>query len=159
MTTVKLKCWVVFGKCDVVDWNRTTDLEGAEEAAYLRAKQLRLDLNQCEELKGILDRVYKEIEEEEIQNGIEFEDEFVMECLGLLEVDPDVINDLVGERDPHTLEFLGLTGLSEEALDAWDANEELDEYPLVRDFEEGFEPSSPYDVGWDLHVAFEDTPD
>ena len=30
------------------------------------------------------------------------------------------------------------------------------ELPLIKDFVEGFEPYSPYDAGWTLHVEFVD---
>jgi hypothetical protein len=78
-----------------------------------------------------------------------------MECQGEAEMDPDELNDLVAARDPHALEFFGLTDADEEDLEEWDAND-LDELPLIKDFVEGFEPYSPYDEGWILHVEFVD---
>ena len=78
-----------------------------------------------------------------------------MECQGETEVDPDEINDLVANRDPYTLEFFGLTDATDDELDEWDAND-LDELPLIKEFEENFEPSSPFDCGWSLHVEFVD---
>lgn len=71
---------------------------------------------------------------------------------------PDEINDLIEDRDPHTLEFFDLIDADEDELDKWDAND-LDELPLIKDFVEGFEPYSPYDEGWDLHVEFVDPND
>ena len=76
-----------------------------------------------------------------------------MECQGETEVDPDEINDLIADRDPHALEYFGLTDADEDTLDEWDAND-LDELPLIKDFEEDFEPYSPFDDGWTLNVQF-----
>ena len=97
----------------------------------------------------------EEIEEEEIAMGIENEDEYVLKCQGLLEMDPDELNDLIANRDPHALEFFGLEDADDDELDEWDAND-LDELPLIKDFVEDFEPYSPYDEGWDLNVRFVD---
>ena len=48
MTTVELQYGVVFGKGDGSDWFPwEITLDGAEEAAYLRAKRLWLDPNDC----------------------------------------------------------------------------------------------------------------
>lgn len=60
MTTVELKYGVVFGKCDASDWFEfAVDLDGEAEAACLRAKKLRLNLNECPELEGVLAAAYK----------------------------------------------------------------------------------------------------
>ena len=45
--------------------------------------------------------------------------------------------------------------MTDEEIEEWDAYD-LDEIPMINDFEEDFEPSSPYDCGWDLHVEFVD---
>ena len=154
MTNVEMKYGAVFGKCDASDWFEfEITLEGEEEAAYLRAKKLRLNLNECPELEGVLSAAYDEIKEEETQNMIDCEDEYAMECAGQVEMDPDDLNELVANRDPHTLEFFGLTEADEDELEEWDAND-LDELPMRCDFEEGFEPYSPFDEGWTLNVIF-----
>ena len=154
MTTVELQYGAVFGKGDGSDWFPwEITLDGAEEAAYLRAKKLWLDPNECEELQGVLAEVYEEIKEQETQNLIECGDEYAMECTGRVEMDPDALNDLVADRDPHALEFFGLTEADEDELEAWDAHD-LDELPLRCDYEEGFEPYSPFDEGWQLVVQF-----
>lgn len=80
-------------------------------------------------------------------------DEYAMECTGQMEMDPDELNGLVADRDPHALEFFGLTEADEEELEEWDAHD-LDKLPLRCDFEEGFEPYSPFDEGWILNVQF-----
>ncbi len=55
MITVELQYGAVFGKGDGSDWFPwEITLDGAEEAAYLRAKKLWLDPNECEELQGVL---------------------------------------------------------------------------------------------------------
>ena len=128
-------------------------MDGAEEAAYLRAKKLWLDPNDCPELQGILADAYEEIKEQETQAMIDCGDEYAMECTGQVEMDPDELNDLVADRDPHTLEFFGLTEADEDELEEWDAHD-LDEFPLRCVFEESFEPYSPFDEGWELVVQF-----
>ena len=52
-------------------------------------------------------------------------DEYAMECTGQVEMDPDELNDLVADRDPHALEFFGLTEADEEELEEWDAHEQV----------------------------------
>lgn len=154
MITVELQYGAVFGKGDGSDWFEwEIELDGEEEAAYLRAKRLRLNLNECSELEGVLAAAYKEIKEEETRNMIDAGDEYAIECTGQVEMDPDELNDLVADRDPHTLEFFGLAGMSEEELEEWSAYD-LDELPLRCDFEEGFEPYSPFDEGYSLIVQF-----
>ena len=154
MTTVELQYGTVFGKCDASDWFPwEITLSGAEEAAYLRAKKLWLDPNECEKLQGVLADAYEEIKEQETQNLIDCGDEYAMECTGQVEMDTDELNDLVADRDPHALEFFGLTEADEDELEEWDAHD-LDELPLRCDFEEDFEPYSPFDEGWQLVVQF-----
>lgn len=107
--TVDIHYGVTFGKGDSSDWiDWEIDLDDEAEEAYLRAKKLRLDLNEIDILKDALDEVYDEIEEQEIENSIDCEDEYVLECQGMVPVDAEEINDLVAERDEHTLEFFGL---------------------------------------------------
>ena len=105
------------------------------------------------ELEGVLAAAYDDIKKWETQNGIDCGEECFLEYAGLLEVDPDELNEFVHRRDPHALEFFGLTGQSEEELAEWDAND-LDKLPLRRDFEENFKPSNPFDECWELIVQF-----
>lgn len=154
MTTVELEYAASFGKGDGSDWFEwEIELDGEEEAAYLRAKKLRLDPNECADLQSVLDAAYEEIKEQETENLIDCGDEYAMECTGQVEMDYDKINELVADRDPHALEFFELTELSEEELDEWDALD-LDELPMRCEFEEGFEPYSPFDEGYSLYVHF-----
>ena len=154
MTTVELQYGAVFGKGDGSDWFPwEITLTGTEEATYLRAKKLWLDPNECPELQGVLADAYEEIKEQETQAMIDCGDEYAMECTGQVEMDPDELNDLVADRDPHALEFFGLSEADEDELEEWDAHD-LDELPLRCDFEEGFEPYSPFDEGWILNVQF-----
>lgn len=156
MKYVELRYGVTFGKGDSSDWiDWEVELTDEEEAIYDNAIENEIPLNEIEELEGALQRAYEEIEDEEISMSIDFEDEYVMECQGLLEVDPDEINDLIADRDPHALAFFGLEDADDDELDEWDAND-LDELPLIKDFVEGFEPRSPYDEGWTLNVEFVD---
>lgn len=152
----ELRYYVTFGKCDSSDdipWE--VDLTDEEEIAYENAIANKTPLNEVPELQDALQRAYKDIEEQEISMGIDNGDEFVLECQGEIEMDPEELNSLVAERDPHTLAFFGLTDADDEELEEWDAND-LDELPLIKDFVEDFEPESPYDQGWDLNVYFVD---
>ena len=150
----EISYWVTFGKGDSSDsipWDLYLTEE--EEAAYKKAARMGEDLDSVPELQDALQRAYEEIEDAEIRMGIENEDEYVLECQGEVEMDPLELNDLVADRDPHALLFFGLTNLSEEELERWDAND-LDVLPKIKDFVEDFEPYSPYDEGWDLSVTF-----
>lgn len=156
MKTVEIRYGVTFGKGDSSDWiDWEVELTDEEEIAYDNAIANEEPLNEIPELQDALQRAYKEIEEEEISNGLDMEDEYVMECQGEAPMDPDELNDLIANRDPHALAFFGLTDVDNDELDEWDAND-LDELPLIKDFVEGFEPYSPYDEGWRLNVEFVD---
>jgi hypothetical protein len=156
MKTVDIRYGVTFGKGDSSDWiDWTVDLTDEEEKIYDHAIENKLPLNEIPELEEALRRAYVDIEEEEISMGIDNEDEYTMECQGMVEVDPDEINDLIADRDPRALAFFGLEDADDDELDEWDAND-LDELPLIKDFVEGFEPYSPYDEGWILNVEFVD---
>lgn len=156
MKTVDLRYGVTFGKCDSSDWiDWTVELTDEEKQIYDHAIANKIPLNDIPELEDALRRAYEEIEAEEISNGLCNEDEYVMECQGEVEMDPDEINDLIAERDPHALAFFGLDDADDDELDEWDAND-LDELPLIKDFVVDFEPYSPYDEGWSLNVEFVD---
>lgn len=157
--TVELQYGVTFGKGDSSDWiDWEIDLDGEAEKAYERAKKLHLNLNEEQNLEDALIDAYNEIEAQEIENSIDYGDEYTLECLGKVPVDPNEINDRVADRDKHTLQFFGLTDMSDEELEEWDAND-LDELPDICDFDEEFEPYSPYDEGWDLRVVFAEHPE
>ena len=112
MKNIDLLYYVTFGKNDSSDtMPYTISVSDEEFDVYEKAIADKKPLNETTELQGILDIAYREIEEMEIQNGIDFEDEFVLECQGLLE------------------------------------DEEYDE---------DFEPESPFDCGWTLNVFFDD---
>lgn len=161
MKTVELNYWVTFGKCDSTDripWE--VELTDEEEKIYDNAIANKLSLNEIPELQGALDRAYSEIEEESIEIGLDDGDEFVMECQGVAPMDCDELNELVAKRDPHALEFFGLQDATDEELEEWDAYDlDDDDIPLIKDFQEDFEPESPYAVGWDLNVEFVDPND
>lgn len=150
----EIRYGVTFGKCDSSDWiDWEIDLTDEEEEAFKKAARMGEDPNTVPELQDALQRAYDDIECEEISMGIDNEDEYVLECQGLIEMDPDELNDLVANRDPKALAFFGLTDASDEELEEWDAND-LDELPKLCDFDPDFEPESPYDHGWDLSVEF-----
>ena len=156
MKYVPVRYGVTFGKCDSSDWiDYEVGLSDAEVTVYDKAVAADVSLNNVPELQDALQRAYEEIEEMEIENGIDMEDEYVMECQGLTPMDQDELNDLVADRDPHALAFVGLTGATDDELDEWDAYD-LDEVPIIKEFQEGFEPYSPYDEGWTLNVQFVD---
>ncbi len=156
-TYISIQYGITFGKCDSSDWiDRTTEIAGDAEAAYLRAKKLHLPFDKFSILNDVLNECYDEIAEDELDNMSG--EEFVMECTGEAEMDPDEINDLVSERDEYTLDFFGLTDMSEEELDEWNAYD-LEELPTILEFQEDFEPSSPFDSGWSLNVEYVEHPD
>ena len=156
MRDVELRYGITFGKGDSSDWiDYEIALTDDEAAAYEQAIAEERCLDDVPELQDALQRAYEEIEEIEIDNGIAMEEEYVMECQGLIPMDEDDLNELVADRDPHALDFFGLTEATDEELDEWDAYD-LDEVPLIRDFQEDFEPSSPFDAGWTLNVEFVD---
>lgn len=150
---------VWFGLGDASDWFEwEMDVTGEAEEAYLRAKMLRLPLEEVPELESILDDAREKIADSEIDSLIDYDDEYVKECTGRHPVDPDEINDLVRNRDPHTLQFFELEDKTDEELDAWDANDE-EELPDVCDFDESFTPSSPFDGGYRMMVEFAEHPE
>lgn len=152
----ELRYGVSFGKGDSTDWIPwEEELTEEEETIYKNAIENKIPLHSVCELRSVLNRAYKKIEDEEISNAIDAGDEYVLECQGLYEMDPDELNDLVADRDPHALAFFGLEDADEDVLDEWDAND-LDELPLVKDFDEDFDPYSPYEEGWSLFVEFYD---
>lgn len=153
--TIKLNYGVEFGKCDasdVFEWE--VELSPAEESAYCEAKASGIALEKVPILAKLLERESEKIEEQTIEELIDAEDEYAMECQGKTEVDVDEINQLVHSRDPHAIEYFDLGDLDDEELEAWDAAYELDKLPLVEDFIEDFEPTSPFDAGWTLNVWF-----
>lgn len=154
MRKAELVYYCVFGKCDYGDeceWE--VELTAEEERLYDDALKNGKDPNEADELQAALQRAYKQIEEEEIQNLLDMEDEYTLECLGLCEADPDEINERVQSGDAFTLKALGLEEAEEEELEDFDAYD-LDELPAVRDVFEEFEPQSPFEAGWDLLVRF-----
>lgn len=62
----------------------------------------------------------------EIQNGIDMEDEDVLECQGLAPMDEGELDELVADRDPRALEFFGLDDATDKELEVWYAYD-LDE--------------------------------
>lgn len=154
--TVELRYGVIFGKGDSSDWCEwEIELTPEEEIAYKNAVENKIPLNEVKELINALQRAYEEIECEEIENALDYDEEYVMECQGLIEMDTDELNELVHSKDPHALEFFDLTDASDEEIEDWDA-EYLDEIPTIQEFDEDFEPYSPFDEGWELDVEFVD---
>lgn len=151
--TFSLNYGVVFGKgdsSDVFEWE--VELSEEQEKAYHRAIMTGTAFDEVSELSSLCDDAYDDIEEEVLDGFRMDEDEYTLDCLGENEVDPEELNNLVHSKDQHALEFLGLVGLSDEELEDWDAEIDLNEIPLVKDFQEGFEPMSPFDCGWTLNV-------
>ena len=117
MKYVALRYGVTFGKGDSSDWiDWDLQLTDEEERIYDHAIANKLPLNELPELEGALRRAYEEIEDEEISMGIDNGDEYTMECQGEAEVDPDEINDLIADRDPHALAFFGLEDADDDEL-------------------------------------------
>ena len=104
MKSVEIRYGVTFGKCDSSDWiDYEVELTDEEEIAYENAIENEIPLSNVPELEAALARAYEEVEEMEIQNGIDLEDEYVLECQGLAQMDEDELNELVAARDPHAL--------------------------------------------------------
>lgn len=154
--TIILNYGISTGKPDLGErFEREVDLSPEEEEAYIKAAMAGKSFEDDPVLRALLESEYSEIEFEEIESLLEYEDEYTMECQGVAPVDPDEINELVQSGDPHAIEFFGLEDLSDEELEEWDAND-LDELPRIADFEEDFEPESPFDCGWTLNLWFDD---
>ncbi len=148
---------VIFGNGDGTEWfDAEVELTPEEESIYNYARKFAIPFDEVKGLEAALQRAYKEIESQEIDNALDMEDEYAMECTGRCPVDADELTELVHNRDAHTLAFLELEGLDDEELDGWDALD-LDELPEVCDFVERFEPTSPFDSGWTLEVKFYDS--
>lgn len=96
-------------------------------------------LSDVPELAKALERAEKEVMEYEMS---EYDNEELREDLGEVEMDIDKLNELVHNRDPHALKFFKLEKASKKKIEEWDADE-LDEIPLVKDFEEDFKPNYP----------------
>lgn len=157
METIELRYGASFGKGDSSDWFEYEYVLSEEQAAaYNLAVKMRKPLDSVDELAEILDAAYKKIEEQEIENLCDTGDEYVLECQGRVPMDADELNELVHGGDPYALEYFGLHDLSAEELEEWDADFDLDELPLVCDFDKDFEPESPYDGGYSLFVELVD---
>lgn len=159
MTFVPITYYTVFGAGDGsenINWEVLLTEE--ESRAYERAKKLLLPLKEVEDLKDALIRAYDEIEKEEIDNAISYDEEFVTECMGTTEMDAEDLNDLVKEKDSRAIEFFGLEDLSDEELQNWDANK-LEQLPTIAEFDTTFEAQSPFAVGWELVVNFKEDED
>ena len=150
--TITLNYGVVFGKCDasdVFEWE--VELDEKQEALYKRALMTGESFEDIPELQALCDEAYEDIEANELDGLRDFDDEFTRECLGEDPVDPEEINDLVHAKDAHAIEFFQLGDLSDEELEEWDAND-LDDLPMVCEFDEEFEAQSPFECGWQLNV-------
>lgn len=156
---VDVQYGVWFGKGDSSDWiDWEIDLSEEEEEAYLEAKRLRYPFSDFPILDEALEFAKEEIAESEIDSLMDYDDEYVLECQGRVSVDPDEINQLVAQRDPHTIEFFGLEDLSDTELDEWDAND-VEDLPDVCDFDPNFEPRNPFEEGYQLFVEYVEHPE
>lgn len=128
------------------------EISESEKVIYQHTIERGGSLNMVPGLKDALQRAREVIEPEEIMCGITNEDEHVLQCLGLVEVDPAYLNELIAERNQETLEFFGLEDASEEELNAWNAND-LTELPLVCELGVDFREENPFS-GWWLQIEF-----
>lgn len=85
-----------------------------------------------------------------VKHALMFGDEYVLECYGLVPVDASKMNELIAQRDKHTITFFGLENASDDELKNWDANN-LEKLPLVKDFEESFNPTMPIYDRWNVY--------
>lgn len=151
--TIEVEYAIAYGYHDYTDWlSHEITLTPDEDSLFEDSVRLFRNLNDVSGLQDVLARAYQEIKEHVMDFGIMSDSEYVMKCDGSATVDPDEINDCVADRDPRTLEFFGLEGLSEEELDAWDAHSV--DLPTIAEFDEDFEPIDPFDDEWLLEVRF-----
>lgn len=146
----------VFGdmtSSDVLGWD--VEMNQEEESAYHRAVMTGAPFEDYPVLEALRKSVYAEIERAELDALREYKDAFTMKCLGETEVDADEINAKVRARDPHTIAYFGLQGMTDAELDKWDVAC-LDRLPLIKDYQEDFVPKSPFDCGWRLRVWLPD---
>lgn len=149
----------VFGEGDSSDrLENEIELTKEEKALYDLCFRYRINMNDVPLLTAALDREYHSLKAAEEENLIDGEDEYVMECLGLDEMDPDDLNDLVHSGDQHALEFFDLLDAEDEMIQNWDAYD-LDDLPLRKDFDPDFSPVSPFDEGYTLNLWYPDPDD
>ena len=124
------------------------------ERAYRRAVMTGTDLEDVPELQSLCDDARSEIEKSVLRELVESgEDYFALECLGETKMDLDELNALVHAKDPHAIQYFGLSGLSDSDLKLWDAAEQ-ENIPLVKDFKDGFTPRNPFENGYEISVFF-----
>lgn len=109
-----------------------------------------VNLSTGDEYIDFFEPALKFIQDALVKHAIEFGDEYVLECYGLLPVDATKINELVAQHDSHTLSFFGLENAFDEKLKRWDANN-LEKLPLVKDFEADFKPTEPIYDKWNVY--------
>lgn len=150
---------VVFGKCDSSDRiDYDTVALSSDEAKAVMLEALTGDWDEIlehSELEETYNSLYSEIEDMEIENSLDIEDEYTMECQGTAPMDEDELNDLVHKKDCYALEFFGLQDADDKEIEEWDACD-LDEIPTIAEFTPDFEPESPFDRGWILNLFVDD---
>lgn len=143
-----------FSENPLLSYDTIVDIEltKEQEEAYLRAKRLRIPLDEVEELWGVLN----EADDETIDYlPSENSTEFLYRCMGKYPVDVDVVKELVRERDEKTLSFFGLDTLAEEEIDKWNPNRV--EMPNVCDFYDDFVETDPYNPDIRYETYFEES--
>ena len=154
--TADIKYEVSFGDGDGSEWlDADVELTEEESKIYDHALKFVIPFEEVSGLEDALDRARQLIEAQEIENALDMEYEYAIECTGRTPMDTFELNELVHERNSHALEFFGLDNLSDDEIEAWDADD-LDDIPDVCDFVENFEVKNPFDSGWSLTVEFYD---
>ena len=158
MKKVTVLYGVWFGSGDASDWfPYEIELTDEEEVFYNQAVEEGIPFEDVPELEDALSRAYDEISENELDAFLDCDDPYVLECQGENEMSAWELTELVHDRDPHALAFFGLENATDEELAKWDAMC-LAHIPTVAEFDESFEPTNPFDEGWELMVEF-DEPD
>ncbi len=154
--TAEIKYAVSFSSGDGTEWfEEKVELTEEEAKIYDHAMKFAIPFDEVSGLDDALDRARKEIEAQEIENALDMEYEYAIECTGRAPMDTDELNNLVHARVPHALAFFGLTDLSDDEIAVWDADD-LDDIPNICDFEENFEVKNPFNEGWYLTIEFYD---
>ena len=165
-TRVKLQYGISFGKLDSSDWvDYWINLAGDAEKDYLAAMEIadpeKRNFSGSAALVQALENAADDIKDEALDNLRDAGDEYALSFhKGYDKVDTDELDELVHNRDPHALEFFGLTDADDEELEDWYADElDWDDLPEYEVFYQGYEAGNPFNEGYILSVHYADDPE
>lgn len=165
-TRVKLQYGITFGKLDSSDWiDYWINLTGEAEKDYLEAMKAEdpdeRNFSGSSALVLALEDAADDIKDEAFDNLRDAGDEYALSFHnGYDKVDQDELDELVLKRDPHALEFFGLTDADEEELESWTAWDlDWDNLPEYEVFYPGYASGNPLNEGYLLSVHYADDPE